>query len=126
MNLTTDFLLTTLGFTGGALSSQQISEGASGSSEVPALLVSSSSNSATAEQGGVIESVALVEVPEEAVSTVNEINTDFLAAGTEEVTAALHGINATFEYAGESAVPLGGGVTLSEATTDVEIINARK
>jgi len=124
VNLASDFLLTTLGFVGEATANQQIHEDVTGNNEVPASLSSSSSVVASLELSGVADEVVVVEIPAEAVSTVNGVNTQLVAQGSEEVSAALHGVNASVEYSGESAVPLGGGVSLVNASTDVEIIGA--
>lgn len=126
VNLSSDILMTTFGFTGEANANQQVVGSVTGNSSVPASLISTTSTSAYLEQSGTSEEFAIVDVPEEAVITHNAVDTEFLAIASEDVLAAMHGLNASLEYTGESEVPLGGGLTLSEATTDVEIISEAK
>ncbi len=126
VNLSSDIMMTTFGLTGEANANQQVLESVTGNSSVPASLISMTSTSATLEQSGTSEELAIVDVPEEAVTTLNVVDTEFLAVASEEILAAMHGLNASVEYSGESDVPLGGGFTMSEAATDVEIISEAK
>lgn len=117
-----------MGNPGGAIARQEISGGASGSNDIPAILITSSSNSATAEQAGVADSVTTVGNSgnsETDTNSLGQLDIDFFASGDEEGLAALQGETATFQYAGQSTVPQASGLSSSQVTTSLEIVNAK-